>query len=111
AFPYRGFHDPVVKRRVYHPDWTERERLTYTLDSARVLSSLLPEDATRGSISTLPLAWRTPWSADERQSARANLDELAVGLARLHEQTGRHIRVGFEPEPGCVIETTAEAVT
>ena len=22
AFPYRGFHDPVVKRDVYSPDWS-----------------------------------------------------------------------------------------
>src|SRR5699024_7565946 len=31
AFPYGGFHDPVVKHRVYRPDWSERERLVYTL--------------------------------------------------------------------------------
>ncbi|MEE6283276.1 metabolite traffic protein EboE [Georgenia sunbinii] len=110
AFPYGGFHDPVVKHRVYRPDWTEQDRLTYTLDAAAVLSRLLPDDAARGSISTLPLAWHTPWPDDARHAARANLDELAVGLARLREETGRHIRVGFEPEPGCVIETTAEAV-
>ena len=110
AFPYGGFHDPVVKHRVYRPDWTERERLTYTLDAAAVLAQLLPKDAARGSISTLPLAWHTPWSRDARKAARANLGELAVGLARVREETGRHIRVGFEPEPGCVIETTSQAV-
>lgn len=110
AFPYGGFHDPVVKHRVYNPDWTQRERLTYTMNAAHVLAELLPSDADRGSISTLPLAWHTPWSPAERQAARANLDELAVGLARLRERTGRHVRVGFEAEPGCAIETTSEAV-
>lgn len=110
AFPYGGFHDPVVKHKVYHPDWTTRERLTYTLDAAEVLAGLLPEDAARGSISTLPLAWHTPWSDDARRAARANLDELAEGLARLRQRTGRHVRVGFEAEPGCVVETTDEAV-
>ncbi len=111
AFPYGGFHDPVVKHRVYKPDWTERARLEYTLDAAAVLAGLLPDDARRGSISTLPLAWYTPWSDADRQAARRHLDELAGGLAALRERTGRHIRVGFEAEPGCVIETTDEAVT
>src|SRR5690625_3614985 len=110
AFPYGGFHAPVVKHRVYRPDWTERERLQYTLDAAEVLVRLLPDDAARGSISTLPLAWHTPWSPEAAQAARANLDELAAGLARLHDRTGRLVRVGFEPEPGCVVETTTDAV-
>ena len=58
GFPYQSFQAPVVKHAVYHPDWTTRERLAYTLDLARVLVDLLPDDAARGSISTLPLAWR-----------------------------------------------------
>jgi len=110
AFPYGGFHDPVVKHRVYRPDWTEPERLTYTLQAAEVLAALLPEDAVRGSISTLPLAWHTPWTAQDAAAARANLAELATGLARLRDRTGRTVRVGFEPEPGCVVETTSDAV-
>ncbi|WP_324650812.1 metabolite traffic protein EboE [Georgenia sp. H159] len=110
AFPYGGFHAPVVKHRVYRPDWTERQRLRYTLDAAEVLARLLPDDAARGSISTLPLAWHTPWSSEAAGAARANLDELASGLAELHERTGRLVRVGFEPEPGCVVETTTDAV-
>ncbi|WP_152191585.1 metabolite traffic protein EboE [Georgenia satyanarayanai] len=110
AFPYGGFHDPVVKHRVYRPDWTERARLDYTLAAARVLAGLLPADAARGSISTLPLAWWTPWSDEAAQAARAKLDTLATGLARLREETGRTVRVGFEPEPGCVVETTTDAV-
>ncbi len=57
AFPYRGFHDDVVKLAVYRPDWTTRERLEYTLDCARALAALLPAGA-EGSISTLPLGWR-----------------------------------------------------
>src|SRR5262249_6156698 len=31
GFPYAAFHAPVVKHAVYRPDWTERERLRYTL--------------------------------------------------------------------------------
>src|SRR5690606_22828200 len=110
AFPYGGFHAPVVKHRVYRPDWTEAERLDFTLDAATVLAGLLPEDATPGSASTLPLAWHTPWSAAGGTGARVNLDRLATGLARLRDRSGRTVRVGFERGPGCVVETTHDAV-
>jgi len=111
GFPYRSFQDPVVKHAVYHPDWTTTERLSYTLDLACVLADLLPDDAARGSISTLPLGWRDPWNAAMADLAARRLDELATGLAALESATGRIVRVGFEPEPGCVIETTEQAVT
>ncbi|GAA1698593.1 metabolite traffic protein EboE [Nonomuraea maheshkhaliensis] len=110
GFPYRSFHDPVVKQAVYHPDWTTSDRLAYTLDLARVLAGLLPDDAARGSVSTLPLAWREPWNAAMADAAARHLDELAAGLAGIESETGRTVRVGFEPEPGCVVETTAQAI-
>ncbi|RCG27013.1 sugar phosphate isomerase/epimerase [Sphaerisporangium album] len=109
AFPYKGFHDPVVKRAVYSPDWSERSRLRYTLDVAAVLARLMPGDARRGSVSTLPLAWRTPWDHDRTEAARRHLAELADGLAKLSAETGRVVRVAMEPEPGCVVETTGQA--
>jgi sugar phosphate isomerase/epimerase len=110
GFPYQAFHDPVVKGAVYQPDWTTRARLAYTVNLARVLADLLPPDAGRGSVSTLPLAWRTPWDADRASRAARRLDALAKSLAEVEHATGRVIRVGFEPEPGCVVETTAQAV-
>jgi hypothetical protein len=110
GFPYQAFQAPVVKQAVYHPDWTTRERLDYTLDLARILVDLLPDDAARGSISTLPLAWRNPWDAARADAATRRLDELAAGLARIATTTGRVVRVAFEPEPGCVVETTEQAV-
>jgi len=100
GFPYQGFHDPVVKHKVYRPDWSTPERTRYTLDLARLLAQLMPGDAVRGSVSTLPLGWRTDWRGDDGQ-----LDVLAKGLAA----QDRPVRVAFEPEPGCVIETTAQA--
>ncbi|WP_150251259.1 metabolite traffic protein EboE [Nocardiopsis deserti] len=108
AFPYTGFHAPVVKQAVYHPDWTDRARLDYTVDCARVLARLLPDDAVRGSVSTLPLAWREPWGPDRLATARAHLAELSEALEELARQ-GRPVRVGLEPEPGCVVETTRDA--
>ncbi|SDT05091.1 metabolite traffic protein EboE [Actinoplanes derwentensis] len=109
GFPYAAFQAPVVKHAVYRPDWTTEDRLRYTLDLARVLTDLLPDDAARGSISTLPLAWRDPWRPDQRDIAARNLDRLAAGLAEIEDQTGRPVRVGFEPEPGCVVENTTQA--
>ncbi|MFE1291270.1 metabolite traffic protein EboE [Streptomyces sp. NPDC058751] len=110
AFPYQGFHAPRVKRNVYLPDWADAARLRYTLDLARVLSRLLPDDAVRGSISTLPLGWRAWWSPQRQAAAEDALDRLAVGLATLAAEEGRPVRVGFEPEPGCVVERTEHAV-
>jgi len=106
GFPYKSFQAPVVKHAVYYPDWTSRERLDYTLNLARVLVDLLPENAERGSISSLPLAWRTPWDAGRSSATARHLDDLVAGLAALD----RPVRVAFEPEPGCVVENTAQAV-
>lgn len=110
GFPYRGFQNEIVKHRVYHPDWTEPSRLTYTTDLTEVLARLLPDDAARGSISTLPLGWRHPWFGDRQVLAAEQFDRLADHLHALRDRTGREIRVGVEPEPGCVIETTTELV-
>ncbi|GAB3942911.1 hypothetical protein GCM10027614_30770 [Micromonospora vulcania] len=109
GFPYAAFQAPVVKHDVYRPDWTTEQRLAYTLNLAQVLADLLPEDAARGSISTLPLAWRQPWDTDRADAARRRLDQLATGLAAVQRDTGRVVRVGFEPEPGCVVESTGQA--
>jgi sugar phosphate isomerase/epimerase len=105
GFPYQSFQAPVVKHAVYQPDWSTPQRLAYTLDLARVLNDLLPDDAVRGSISTLPLAWREPWDDTRARDCRHHLGELARSLAPLD----REIRVAFEPEPGCVIENTTQA--
>ncbi|MGH8909324.1 MAG: metabolite traffic protein EboE [Egibacteraceae bacterium] len=109
GFPYTSFHAPVVKRAVFAPDWTEPERLTYTRHLARLLAELLPADVADGSISTLPLAWRDPWPPPAQAVARGALEQLAAELEALAASTGRRIRVGLEPEPGCVIETTEQA--
>ncbi|WP_328941675.1 metabolite traffic protein EboE [Streptomyces sp. NBC_00250] len=111
GFPYEGFGADEVKYRVYQPDWTRPERLAHTTDLARLLAALLPEDVTEGSVSTLPLAWRTAFDAEGAATARTALTTLSARLDALEELTGRSIRIGLEPEPGCVVETVAVAVT
>jgi sugar phosphate isomerase/epimerase len=109
GFPYQSFHAPRVKHAVYRPDWAEPERLAYTLSLAHILAELMPDDAAYGSVSTLPLAWRTPWDGARQSACGKALEQLAAGLAEIESRTGRTVRVGFEPEPGCAVETTAQA--
>ncbi len=111
AFPYGGFHDDVVKHSVYRPQWTDPRRLEYTVDCAIVLADLLPDTASYGSISTLPLAWRTPWDDADDAAAAGALGRADRG-ARRHgaARSGRPIRLAVEPEPGCVLDSVADAV-
>ncbi|MEV5339600.1 metabolite traffic protein EboE [Streptomyces sp. NPDC052676] len=110
GFPYEGFGAEEVKYRVYRPDWADPERLEHTTALARVLAGLLPDDVTEGSISTLPLAWRTAVDEERAAAARTALTTLGERLDALAELTGRSLRVGLEPEPGCVVETTGDAL-
>ncbi|MGW0711697.1 metabolite traffic protein EboE [Streptomyces sp. NPDC002643] len=110
GFPYQGFGAEEVKYRVYRPDWADPERLHHTTSLARLLAGLLPDDITEGTISTLPLAWRTVYDDTRAALARTALRTLAERLDAMAELTGRSIRVGLEPEPGCTVETTADAI-
>ncbi|RDG37454.1 metabolite traffic protein EboE [Streptomyces corynorhini] len=110
GFPYEGFGAEEVKYRVYKPDWADPERLAHTSDLARLLAALLPDDVVEGSVSTLPLGWRTGWDDTAARTARAALATLAERLDALEELTGKSIRVALEPEPGCTVETTADAI-
>ncbi|MEV7344580.1 metabolite traffic protein EboE [Streptomyces sp. NPDC093544] len=110
GFPYEGFGAEEVKYRVYQPDWADPQRLAHTTALARVLAQLLPDDVTEGTISTLPLAWRTVYDDKRAATAHAALTTLAERLDALEELTGRSIRIGLEPEPGCTVETTHDAI-
>jgi sugar phosphate isomerase/epimerase len=109
GIPHAHFTDPDVGTRLFCPDWTEPERLRYTLDLVDVLAELLPADASYGSVSTLPLAWRVPWSKARNAAARAAFDQVEQHLARTETRTGRRIRVAIEPEPGTVLEMIGQA--
>ncbi|QJW38261.1 metabolite traffic protein EboE [Cellulosimicrobium protaetiae] len=110
AFPYGGFHADVVKLDVYTPTWADPARLEYTLACAEVLADLLP-DGVPGSISTLPLAWREPWSDADDEAATRAFVALGEGLRDLRERTGKVVRVAVEPEPGCVLDTVDDVVS
>ena len=110
AFPFGNFHSDRVKEQVYVPDWSTDARLTYTIDSARVLSRLMPE-GTEGSLSTVPLGFKQlPHQDDFLDLCIRNLLSLAQLLDQLHDETGRVVRLAIEPEPLCVLETTDETI-
>lgn len=109
AFPYSAFHADVVKLDVYRPDWTDPRRASFTLDCARVLAELLPAGAS-GSISTLPLGWRDPWTAGDDARATDALVHVSRELRRLRDETGRTVRLAIEPEPGCTLDTVDDVV-
>jgi len=109
GFPYGTFHHAPVKESVYLPDWRFAERLEYTRKLARLLCGWLPEGRT-GSISTVPLGFRTSINRDDFPGIRKHVRAALDFLDHLAQKTGREILLAMEPEPGCVIETVRDAI-
>lgn len=110
GFPHGNFHEPIVKHRVYRPRWNEAERYRYTLDLIHILAGLL-EEGQEGSISTLPIAWRKEMVDDiEERAAAKQLLDVMHRLARVELDTGRYIHLDLEPEPGCLLDRSADVV-
>jgi sugar phosphate isomerase/epimerase len=110
AFPYGPFHGTRVKEQVYEPDWRSGERVDFTLNAARVLAALLPENG-YGSVSTVPGAFKP--RAREPGVVDAIVERLLATAARLvtlGRETGCHIALALEPEPCCFLETVEEAI-
>jgi hypothetical protein len=110
GFPYGKFHRGPVKTNVYAPDWRNPQRLSYTLDLARILAEWLPEGG-EGSISTVPGSYGA-WihtKEDELEMAR-QLGAVAAEFARIEANFGRRLHLGLEPEPDCFLETTDQTL-
>jgi sugar phosphate isomerase/epimerase len=110
GFPYGDFHGERVKEAVYSPDWTDPRRAEHTLRLAAVLDAVAPADVVAPTISTVPLGWRPGWDDARGDAAARALIGVAEELHRRAGRGGRPVRVCLEPEPGCAIETSAEAV-
>ncbi len=111
GFPWGDFHQPIVKHRVYAPDWSDPGRVAYTRDLIAILACLLPEDSLEGSISTLGVGWHSI-GAEEESLRRAveNLLGVAAHLKRLEDSTGVLIHLDLEPEPGCYLQRGSDVV-
>lgn len=106
--PYAGGGGEDEDR--YAPDWSDPARLEYTLDLARILVDLLPDDAVRGAVTTIGLGCRAGWDTGKEKSCARIMGRLSAGLAEVAWQHGRAVRVGFQPEPGCVLDATDQTV-
>ena len=108
GFPFGQFHGARVKEQVYRPDWTEPERLEYTMRLFDLLARLVPPGI-EGSVSTLPGSFkefiRTP---GQEQLIRANLWRCVEHIAQTSQRTRQTLHLGLEPEPFGLIETSLE---
>ncbi len=109
AFPYGTFHEAPVKQKVYLPDWRQPERIAYTKRVADLLALWL-RDGLIGSISTVPVAFREDFRDGHWPRVRAHIVDVLEHLARIRDGHGVQIRLAFEAEPRCVLETTDDVV-
>jgi hypothetical protein len=110
GFPYGGFHAGRVKEAVYRPDWTDPLRSAHTLRLAAILDAIAPPDVAVPTISTLPLGWRIGWTPEQTEAAAVALVGVARELRERVARGARPIRICLEPEPGCIVESTRDAV-
>ncbi|MBP2300810.1 metabolite traffic protein EboE [Azospirillum picis] len=108
GFPYGRFHGVPVKDAVYEPDWTTPERLAYTLDLAGIMAGLVAPGET-ATISTVPGGFAPRLHGQEEAVAEGLLQAVAA-LVRLEARSGRRIALALEPEPFCLLESSADAV-
>ncbi len=92
------------------PGWDDPDRREYTLDLARVLVDLLPEDTVRGVLGTIGLARSGHWDEETAKAGAGILRRLSGGLADIAWQTGRAVRVGFHTAPGYVLDSPEATV-
>lgn len=115
GFPYGGFHRQVVKDQVYAPDWSQRDRLQYTLRLMDILAALLP-DGIEGGISTVPLSYKPWWLGQPEpqqamvQASVINLAKATAAMVQVQQHTGKFLHLDLEPEPDGWLENTAEVV-
>jgi sugar phosphate isomerase/epimerase len=110
AFVYGDFKDTIVKECVYEPDWRTAQRVRYTIDVADVLAELAPAGVSP-SIQTPPLAFKAAAAdAGALDLATDHIREVAAHLVAIERDTGVTVTLAIEPEPHCVLETTAETV-
>jgi hypothetical protein len=112
GFPYGNFHDEVVKDLVHAPDWTTKERVTYTNRLFNQLAYLLPEGQD-GGISTSPLSYKH-WHKTETDKEHVftegakNLTNVILHLVKIEVETGKYLHLDIEPEPDGMLENTEE---
>lgn len=107
GFPYGAFHDTRVKEKVYQPDWTTQERLSYTNTLISIIAALCPADS-GGSVSTLPGSFKE-FGADE-DAIFEHLYACARFIENAAKASNKDLHLGLEPEPLGHFENTEETI-
>jgi len=108
GFPYGPFHGAPVKQAVYRPDWRDPARLDYTCALAALMARIAPQGET-ATLSTVPGGFAADCAGDEAAVADGLL-QAAAHCARLAQETGATVALAVEPEPRCLMQTTAGAI-
>lgn len=106
----RGLEVVTLNTGSDSPRWNDPARLQYSLDCATVLADLLPDRLPYGTIGTLPLGWREPWSTADDAAAASYLSLLVERLRSIDGENGRPVTLAFEPAPGYRFDTVLDAV-
>jgi hypothetical protein len=110
GFAYGQFHGRRVKEHVYNPDWAFADRVAYTNQLFNILAELLPPGI-EGSVSTVPGFYKPSHpSLDAVKTIRQNIWRTVEYAARVASRSGRKLHLGLEPEPLCMIESSAETL-
>jgi len=104
GFPYSDFHTEIVKHKVYEPNWSNPDRLEYTVRLATILAEIV--HCKEAGISTLPLGWAS--DTFQNKDAATMLQNGINQLADLEERTGVCIHLDIETEPGCRLQRAEE---
>jgi hypothetical protein len=109
AFPQGSFKGGPVMERVYEPDWTSDERVTYTMQVADILAEIAAPGI-EPTIQTVPLAFRPNVTSESYVDLFThNVLRVAAHLVDVERRTGRRVKLAVEPEPFCYLETIEEA--
>jgi hypothetical protein len=111
GFPYGNFHGTRVKEQVYRPDWTDPDRLSYTIVLFEILEKLLNRGE-EGSVSTLPASFKEFHPVGELpEIALKNINTCALEIERIQQAKDLDLHLGLEPEPLGSFETTPETIS
>jgi hypothetical protein len=111
GFPYGNFHGTRVKEQVYRPDWTDPNRLSYTIVLFEILEKLL-NPGEEGSVSTLPASFKEFHPVGKLpEIALKNINTCALEIERLQKAKDLDLHLGLEPEPLGSFETTPETIS
>jgi len=106
-FPLIDFHQPIVKEKVYLPNWAHSERLESTKTCAQILANIVlaqPESKSiQVPISTLAGCYQ--YHDYDSDQMLENFLSMADFLIQLNQDNNIHLTLALEPEPQTTLDT------